>query len=52
MIKVKVRDNARLEKFLRNRIATIPAICQTRTTIALATYKETAKITLPDQPPS
>lgn len=50
MAKIKVADNTELESILTTRISRIKAIGSTRTLIALATYKESAKIKLPDQP--
>lgn len=48
MAKIKVSGNKELERILRTHIAGIPSIQNTRTFIALSTYKETAKIKLPD----
>ena len=49
MAKFKVSGNKELESILRTRIAGITSIKTTRTFIALSTYKESAKIKLPDQ---
>ena len=49
MAKLKVSGNKELENILRTRIAGITSIKTTRTFIALSTYKESAKIKLPDQ---
>ena len=48
MAKMKISGNKELENILRTRIAPITAIKNTRTYIALSTYKESAKIKLPD----
>jgi Lrp/AsnC family leucine-responsive transcriptional regulator len=48
MAKIKVSGNKELERILRTQIAGIPSIRDTKTFIALSTYKETAKIKLPD----
>ncbi len=50
MAKIKVADNKELETILTTRISTLEAVGTTRTFIALATYKESAKIKLPDHP--
>ena len=50
MAKIKLGDNRELETILTTRISQIESIASTRTFIALATYKETAKIKLPDHP--
>lgn len=50
MAKIKVRDNQELENILTTRISQIESIGSTKTFIALATYKESAKIKLPDLP--
>lgn len=50
MAKVKTSDNTELESILREQIASIDAIASTQTFIALSTFKESAKIKLPDQP--
>ncbi len=50
MAKVKTSGNAELESILRKQIATLDAVASTQTFIALSTYKESAKIQLPDQP--
>jgi len=49
MAKVKTSGNKELESVIRERIAPIDAVKATRTSIALSTYKESAKIQLPDQ---
>jgi Lrp/AsnC family leucine-responsive transcriptional regulator len=48
MAKMKISGNKELESILRTRIAPITAIKKTKTFIALSTYKESAKIKLPD----
>lgn len=48
MIKLRVQNNAELELILNQKIATLDTVNETRTFIALSTYKESAKITLPD----
>ncbi len=48
MAKIKVSGNKELESILRTRIARIPSLGDTKTFIALSTYKESAKIKLPD----
>jgi len=48
MAKIKVSGNKELESILRTQIAGISSIRDTKTFIALSTYKETAKIKLPD----
>jgi len=50
MAKLKVSSNKELETILRTRIAPITSIKDTKTFIALSTFKESAKIKLPDQP--
>lgn len=50
MAKLKVSGNMELEEILRLKITSIPEVQKTKTHIALSTYKESAKITLPDQP--
>jgi len=48
MAKIKVSGNRELERILRTQIASISSIRDTKTFIALSTYKETAKVKLPD----
>lgn len=48
MIKLRVADNAELETILRSEIASLDAVKDTKTLIALSTYKESAKILLPE----
>jgi Lrp/AsnC family leucine-responsive transcriptional regulator len=50
MAKIKVSDNKELENILRTRISRIDTIQNTRTFIALSTFKENTKIKLPDHP--
>ena len=47
MIKLRISDNKQLETILRTKIAVLDAVKGTKTLIALATYKESAKIMLP-----
>ena len=49
MIKVKTSGNKELESIIREQIAPITAIHSTKTAIALSTFKESAKIKLPDR---
>ncbi|MDD9303599.1 MAG: Lrp/AsnC family transcriptional regulator [Desulfobacter sp.] len=49
MAKVKTSGNKELESVIQQQIASIEAICATKTSIALSTFKESAKIKLPDQ---
>lgn len=46
MIKLRVANNTQLEAILRTQIASLDVVKDTKTLIALATYKETAKIKL------
>ena len=50
MVKLRVSDNTELETILRTQITTLDAVKSTKTFIALATYKETAKIMIPKTP--
>jgi Lrp/AsnC family leucine-responsive transcriptional regulator len=47
MIKLRVSGNTQLETILRTQIASLDIVKDTKTHIALSTYKETAKIKLP-----
>ncbi len=47
MIKLRVANNTELEMILRSQIASLDAVKDTKTLIALSTYKESAKILLP-----
>ena len=49
MIKIKTKGNQELEALIQNRIAPIESILSTKTFIALSTFKESAKIRLPDE---
>ena len=49
MAKLKVSGNRELDTIIREEIALIDGITATRTSIALSTFKESAKIRLPDQ---
>lgn len=48
MVKLRVSDNTELETILTTQIATLDAVKDTKTFIALSTYKESAKIMLPE----
>ncbi|MBU8910766.1 MAG: Lrp/AsnC family transcriptional regulator [Desulfobacterales bacterium] len=48
MVKLRIADNIELETILRTRIANLDAVRDTKTFIALSTYKESAKILLPE----
>lgn len=48
MIKLRVSDNTELETILRKKITTLDVVKATKTFIALSTYKESAKILLPE----
>ena len=48
MIKLRVSDNTELETILRTKIANLDVVKDTKTFIALSTYKESAKIRLPE----
>ena len=48
MVKLRVGDNCELETILRTQIASIDIVKETKTFIALSTFKETAKIMLPE----
>lgn len=50
LVKLRVADNTELETVLRTKIAIFDAVIDTRTLIALSTYKETAKILLSNLP--
>lgn len=49
-VKLRVGDNTELETLLRTRINCIEAVASAKTCIALSTFKESAKIMLPDEP--
>ena len=49
LIKVRVSDTTELGKLIRERIQTLPFVRATRTAIAMATYKETARIPIDDK---
>ncbi len=49
MAKLKISGNTELDTIIRENIAAIDGIASTRTSIALSTFKESAKIRLPDQ---
>ncbi len=48
MIKLRAKDNTELETILREKIASLDSVQDTQTFIALSTYKESAKIMLPE----
>ena len=48
MIKLRAKDNTELEAILREKIASLDSVQDTQTSIALSTYKESAKIMLPE----
>lgn len=48
MVKLRIKDNTELETILREKIASLDSVQDTQTSIALSTYKESAKIMLPD----
>lgn len=49
MVKVKIADNRELAAIIQEKIAVLDSVVSTRTSIALSTFKESAKIPLPDQ---
>jgi len=49
LVKLRVKDTEHLSRVMRERLGQIKAIRSTRTTIALETIKETAKLPLFDQ---
>ncbi|MCG8568475.1 MAG: Lrp/AsnC family transcriptional regulator [Desulfobacterales bacterium] len=48
MAKLRVADNKELESILTNQIGKIESIIETRTQITLSSYKESAKIMIPE----
>ena len=48
MVKLRVADNCELETILRTQIANLDIVKETKTFIALSTFKESAKIMLPE----
>ncbi|MCD4722677.1 MAG: Lrp/AsnC family transcriptional regulator [Desulfobacula sp.] len=50
MVKLRVSDNTELETILSTKIANLDVVKDTKTFIALSTYKESAKIMLPKTP--
>ncbi|RLC21012.1 MAG: Lrp/AsnC family transcriptional regulator [Deltaproteobacteria bacterium] len=48
MVKLRVSSNTELENILSTQIANIDVVKETKTLIALSTYKESAKIMLPE----
>lgn len=49
MIKIKASGNMELEKLIQTRIADMSSVKATKTFIALSSFKESAKIRLPDE---
>jgi Lrp/AsnC family leucine-responsive transcriptional regulator len=49
LVKVRIADTDALQTLLRERIGTIPTVRSTRTTIVLATAKETATMPVPSE---
>jgi Lrp/AsnC family leucine-responsive transcriptional regulator len=49
MVKLKISGNKELSSVIQDQIAAIEGICATQTSIAISTFKESAKIRLPDQ---
>lgn len=49
VVKVKTADNKELASIIQNQIAPLASVTHTRTSIALSTFKESAKIRLPHQ---
>lgn len=49
MVKMKASDNTDVSAVIQNRIARIEGVTGTKTSISLSTFKESAKIRLPDQ---
>jgi Lrp/AsnC family leucine-responsive transcriptional regulator len=47
LVKMRARDAAQLGQLIRNRIAKIPGVRSTRTTIVLETIKETPRLPVP-----
>ncbi|MCP4024684.1 MAG: Lrp/AsnC family transcriptional regulator [Desulfobacteraceae bacterium] len=50
LAKIRVADNKELESILRTQITCLAPVIGTKTLISLSTYKETAKILLPQKP--
>lgn len=50
MVKLKASGNSELEQILRESIACLEGVKSTKTFIALSSFKESAKIKLPDSP--
>ncbi len=48
LVKLRAADNSELETILRTQIANIDIVKETKTFIALSTFKESAKIMLPE----
>jgi Lrp/AsnC family leucine-responsive transcriptional regulator len=51
LLKVRVRDTEALTRLLRERIAAVPGVTATRTTIVLETAKESNTLPLPKEAP-
>ncbi|WP_022664732.1 Lrp/AsnC family transcriptional regulator [Desulfospira joergensenii] len=50
MVKLRVSDNQELERILRKNITCMEGVTGTQTFIVLSSFKESAKIMLPDSP--
>jgi Lrp/AsnC family leucine-responsive transcriptional regulator len=50
LIKVRVAGAEELDRLVREKIRSIGGVCATRTSVALATIKETARIPINEQP--
>jgi Lrp/AsnC family leucine-responsive transcriptional regulator len=50
LIKVRVAGAEELDRLVREKIRSIAGVCATRTSVALSTIKESARITIDDQP--
>ena len=50
LIKVRVAGAEELDRLVREKIRSIAGVCATRTSVALATIKETARIPIDEQP--
>jgi Lrp/AsnC family leucine-responsive transcriptional regulator len=49
LVKIRVSDPAELDRLRREKIAVLPQVRETRTLLALSTYKETGRIPLDDR---
>jgi Lrp/AsnC family transcriptional regulator, leucine-responsive regulatory protein len=50
LIKIRVAGTEDLDRLVREKIRSIAGVCATRTSVALATIKETARITIDERP--